>query len=47
MAYELEGINPAHSFGDEITFNVFHWRPIVDYCRTVVPTSWTRSTIGT
>ena len=37
MAYELEGINPAHSFGDEITFNVFHWPPIVDYCRTVAP----------
>ena len=37
MAYELEGINSAHSFGDETTFNVFHWPPIVDYCRTVVP----------
>ena len=30
MAYEIEGINPSHSFGDEITFNVFHWPPIVD-----------------
>ena len=37
MAYEIEGINPSHSFGDEITFNVFHWPPIVDYCRTVAP----------
>lgn len=37
MAYELEGINPSHAFGDEITFNVFHWPPIVDYCRTVAP----------
>ena len=37
MAYELEGINPSHSFGDSITFNVFHWPPIVDYCRLVAP----------
>ena len=37
MAYELEGINPSHSFGDGITFNVFHWPPMVDYCRTVAP----------
>ena len=25
------------SFGDNITFNVFHWPPIVDYCRLVAP----------
>ena len=37
MAYELEGIDPSHSFGDDITFNVFHWPPIVDYCHTVAP----------
>ena len=37
MAYELEGINPSHSFGDYIVFNVFQWPPIVDYCRTVTP----------
>ena len=37
MAYELEGVNPSHSFGDGITFNVFHWPPMVDYCRTVAP----------
>ena len=37
MAYELEGINPSHSFGDYIAFNVFQWPPIVDYCRTVAP----------
>ena len=37
IAYEIEGINPSHSFGDEITFNVFHRPPIVDYCRTVAP----------
>ena len=37
MAYELEGIDPNHSFGDDITFNVFHWPPIVDYCYTVAP----------
>ena len=37
MVYELEGIDPSHSFGDDITFNVFHWPPIVDYCHTVVP----------
>ena len=37
MAYELEGTNPSHSFGDGITFNVFHCPPIVDYCRTVAP----------
>ena len=37
MAYELEGINPSHSFGDYIVFNVFQWPPIVDYCRTVAP----------
>ena len=35
MAYELEGINPSHSFVDYIAFNVFHWPPIVDYCRAV------------
>ncbi len=35
MAYELEGINPSHSFGDYIVFNVFQWPPIVDYCRTI------------
>ena len=35
MAYEIAGINPSHSFGDEITLNVFHWPPIMDYCRTV------------
>ena len=32
MAYEIEGISPSHSFGDNITFNVFHLPPIVDYC---------------
>ncbi len=37
MAHELEGIDPSHSFGDDITFNVFHWPPIVDYCHTVAP----------
>ena len=37
MAYELEGINPSHSFGDYIVFNVFQWPPIIDYCRTVAP----------
>ena len=37
MAYELEGINPSHSFGDYMVFNVFQWPPIVDYCRTVAP----------
>ena len=37
MAYELEGINPSHSFGDYIVFNVFQWPPIVDYCRAVAP----------
>ena len=37
MAYELEGINPSHSFGDYIVFNVFQWPPIVDYCRTIAP----------
>ena len=37
MAYEIEGTNPSHSFGDEITFNVFHWPPMVDYLRTVAP----------
>ena len=37
MAYELEGINPSHSFGDYLVFNVFQWPPIVDYCHTVAP----------
>ena len=37
MAYEIEGISPSHSFGDNITFNVFHWPPIVDYCQLVAP----------
>ncbi len=37
MAYELEGIDPSHSFGDYMVFNVFQWPPIVDYCRTVAP----------
>ena len=37
MAYELEGINPSHSFGDYLVFNVFQWPPIVDYCRAVAP----------
>ena len=37
MAYELEGINPSHSSGDYIVFNVFQWPPIIDYCRTVAP----------
>ena len=37
MAYELEGINASHSFGDYIVFNVFQWPHIVDYCRTVAP----------
>ena len=37
MAYELEGINPSHSFGDYIVFNVFQWPPMIDYCRTVAP----------
>ncbi len=37
MAYKLEGINPSHSYGDCIVFNVFQWPPIVDYCRIVAP----------
>ncbi len=37
MAYEIEGINPSHSFGDNITLNVFHWPPIVDYPELVAP----------
>ena len=37
MAYELEGINPSHSFGDYLVFNVFQWPPMVDYCRSVAP----------